>query len=106
MTTPAIEPYIIVLSLATPVVGATIWLAGRAVARQADEPMPRSMRRAAVILILAGPLNLLVRFCLGDRLAAASQNPAIGYALAAATFIGLGWYLGIFKRISNREKPH
>lgn len=86
------------LAIATPITGATLWAIGRSTARAAEEPLHPSIRRAAIILIVAGPLNLLVWLLFNDWLDAIGYRSAVGYGLAAAVFFGLGWSSGKFRK--------
>jgi hypothetical protein len=92
----------IVLAVATPVVGACMLIMGRIGARQSGAPMPPAMRRAGLLLLIAGPLNLLAWLLFNRWLDAIGYRSVIGYILAAAVFLALGWTTGAFSRVRER----
>lgn len=109
MERASIQIVMLGLAAATPVVGFCVLRLGASIARQSDEPMPASMRRAGWLLILAGPLNLLVWFLFNEWLTAVGYRSVVGYAVAAAVFFAMGWTSGAFGRlrgrIGRRETP-
>lgn len=92
MEDPSMQPLMIALAIATPVLAGLIFLYQRSGAIRA----PR--RGRLVLLALAGPLNLIVWLLLNERLAGIESRSLIGIILAVVVFLTLGFGFGFLRR--------
>jgi hypothetical protein len=104
MQETSVSNIMIVVAVATFVVGLLALGIGRMTATQADEPMPAGMRRNALLLTLAGPLALGLWFLFNRVLEGTGYRSAVGYALAALVFIAGGFMTGLFARLTARRR--
>lgn len=94
----------IVLAIATPLVAGLWWLSHRAIAREAGRPPVRAQVRNAIILALAGPVNLLVWLLFNGWLDRLGSRSIAGYILAGLVFIVVGSTTGFFARHDPRRR--
>lgn len=94
-----VDRSMIIIALATFVVGLLILWAGYSTGQTAGQPMPRSMKRNALILTFAGPIALVLWYLLNGLLRGVGYRSVIGYVLAALVFIGGGFATGFFSRL-------
>lgn len=95
----AVRNVMIIVAVATVVVGGLILAIGGFSAAQAGEAQPSGLKRKAIILILAGPISLGSWLLFNGMLEGIGYRSLIGYALAAAVFVGCGFMTGFFSRI-------
>lgn len=92
MEDPSIQPLMIALAVATPVLAGLIHLYARTGAIG-------SLRKGRLVLLaLAGPLNLAVWLLLNERLERLESRSAIGALLAVVVFVTLGFGFGFLRR--------
>jgi hypothetical protein len=104
MQEASVNNIMIVVAVATLIVGLLTLGVGNFSASQAGEPMPAGMRRNALILILAGPAALGLWFLFNRVLEGTGYRSAIGYALAALAFVAGGFLTGLFSRLGPRRR--
>lgn len=97
-----VDRAMIVIAVATLVVGALILWAGRATGETAGQPMPPRMKRNALILMLAGPASLGLWYLMNGILRGVGYRSVVGYGVAAAVFIGGGFATGFFGRLRGK----
>lgn len=106
MQEASMKHVMIVVAVATVVVGVLILVVGNFAAGQAGEPLPPRMRRNAIILMAAGPLSLVSWMLFNGLLEEVGYRSVLGYALAGLVFVGGGFLTGFFSRLRiGRRAP-
>lgn len=92
MEDPSIQPLMIALAVATPVLAGLIHLYARTGAIG-------SLRKGRLwLLAFAGPLNLVVYLLLNEQLEDLESRSTIGVVLALVVFVTLGFGFGLLRR--------
>lgn len=101
----AVNRAMILIAVATTLIGLLILAVSRISPDYAGEPLPPGMKRNAIILTLSGPVSLGLWYLFNGVLHGVGYRSVIGYALAALVFIGGGFLTGLFSRLAGRRGP-
>lgn len=101
MQEAAVRNIMIIVAVMTVIVGSLLLLVARWSAEVSGQPISRHMVRSAILLIAAGPLNLMVWLLFNGVLAGVGSRKVVGYALAAIAFVVTGLATGFFSRLRS-----
>ncbi len=94
----------VILAVVTPLVAGALMIVGWYTRQMTGEAMPVEWRWRALVLGLAGPLNLLVWWLVNGWLDRDGPAPAGGMLLAAALMATAGLAIGYFARSALRGR--
>lgn len=102
MNYPELRNIMIGIALATPILALVIVFITRSSAARSDEPLPPKIRSNALILAVAGPLNLAVWLLFNAWHNQHGPGSVHGIVAAAIMFIAAGLATGFFARLFRR----